>query len=271
MRFYGTSSMRGIGCGHLVCGCHAPADVRGAGGTPRSAGPVTRAVLEDLAAAARILANEGVVDGFGHVTMRHPASPERFLMSRSKAPALQEPGDIIEFDLDSNPVNADGRPVFLERFIHGQIYKLRPDVMAIVHSHSPSVIPFTLTGLPMRAMYHQAAFLAEGVPIFRIEEKFGPTDMLVSDNMIGEELARVLAGKPVALMRGHGSVAVGPSLQMAVFRAVYTEVSARVQQAALMHGLPIAALSEAEGVLADEVNMKSGSRAWDLWRQQVKF
>lgn len=271
MRSIDTSSLRGFGCGHLICGCHAPADVRGAGGTPKSAGPISRDVLEDLAAAARILANQGVVDAFGHVTMRHPASPERFLMSRSKAPALQDPEDIIEFDLDSNPVNADGRPVFLERFIHGQIYKTRPDVVAIVHSHSPSVIPYSLTGLPMRAMYHQAAFLASGVPIFRIEEKFGPTDMLVSDNMIGEELARVLADKHVALMRGHGSVAVGPSLQMAVFRAVYTEVSARVQQAALMHGLPIAALSEAEGVLADEVNMKSGSRAWELWRRQVKF
>jgi ribulose-5-phosphate 4-epimerase/fuculose-1-phosphate aldolase len=270
----GTSliGLRGQGCAHHFCGCLSPADQgTGAGTPPKSAGPVSREVLQDLAAAARILANEGVVDGFGHVTMRHPSSPERFLMSRSKAPALQEPDDIIEFDLDSNPVNANGRPTFLERFIHGMIYKVRPDVQAIVHSHSPSVIPYSLTGLPMRAMYHNAAFLSFGVPVFRIEEKFGPTDMLVSNNTIGQELARVLGDKPVALMRAHGSVAVGPSLQMAVFRAVYTEVSARVQQAALMHGLPIASLTDAEAVLADEVNMKSGSRAWDLWRRQVKF
>jgi HCOMODA/2-hydroxy-3-carboxy-muconic semialdehyde decarboxylase len=150
---------------------------------------VSRAVLEDLAAAARILAAQGVVDGFGHVTMRHPASPERFLMSRSLAPALQTPDDIMEFDLDSNAVDARGRQPFFERFIHGQIYKARPDVNAVVHSHSPSVIPFGLTGLPMRAMYHNAAFLSFGVPVFRIEEKFGPTDMLVGK---GERLNRLV-------------------------------------------------------------------------------
>jgi HCOMODA/2-hydroxy-3-carboxy-muconic semialdehyde decarboxylase len=133
------------------------------------------------------------------------------------------------------------------------------------------VIPFGLTGLPMRAMYHNAAFLSFGVPVFHIEEKFGPTDMLVGNNDMGKELARVLGDKAVALMRAHGSVAVGPTLQMAVFRAVYTEVSARIQQACLVHGQPIAALSEAEAMLADEVNMKSGSRAWDLWRRAVKF
>lgn len=272
MTTLGLRGALGNGCGHLVCGCHGPADAQaGAGGALKSAGPVSREVLEDLAAAARILAAQGVVDGFGHVTMRHPASPERFLMSRSLAPALQTPEDIMEFDLDSNPVDAKGRNPFFERFIHGQIYKARPDVMAIVHSHSPSVIPFGLTGLPMRAMYHNAAFLSFGVPVFRIEEKFGPTDMLVGNNDMGKELARVLGDKAVALMRAHGSVAVGPTLQMAVFRAVYTEVSARIQQACLIHGQPIAALSEAEAVLADEVNMKSGSRAWDLWRRAVKF
>ena len=272
MRDLATSVPRIGSCGHLICGCHAPSDAgRGGASTARSAGPVARDVLEDLAAAARILAAQGVVDGFGHVTMRHPASPERFLMSRSLAPALQTPDDIMEFDLDSNAIDAKGRQPFFERFIHGQIYKARPDVTAIVHSHSPSVIPFGLTGLPMRAMYHNAAFLSFGVPVFRIEEKFGPTDMLVGNNDMGAELARVLGDKQVALMRAHGSVACGPTLQMAVFRAVYTEVSARIQQACLVHGQPIAALTEAEAQLADEVNLKSGSRAWDLWRRAVKF
>src|SRR5262249_18077927 len=207
--------------GPFAC-CHAPADARaGDNPTPKSAGAVAPELLAHLAAAARILAAEGVVDGFGHVSMRHPASAERYLMSRSRAPALQSPEDIIEYDLDSNPVNANGRSSFYERFIHGQIYRSRPDVMAIVHSHSPSVIPYSVTGLEMRAMYHNAAFLAAGVPIFRVEEKFGPTNMLVSNNVMGAELARVLADKHVALMRAHGSVACGPSLQVAVFRAVY--------------------------------------------------
>lgn len=264
-------AMSAPSCGYLICGCRAPADARSGSPAAKSAGPVPRDVLEDLAAAARILASQGVVDGFGHVTMRHPASPDRYLMSRSLAPALQSPDDIMEFDLDSNPIDAGGRAAFLERFIHGQIYKARPDVMAVVHSHSPSVIPYGLTGLPMRAMFHNAAFLAAGAPVFRIEEKFGATDMLVSNNEMGGELARVLGSSHVALMRAHGSVACGPTLQMAVFRAVYTEVSARIQQAALLHGQPIAALSEAEGILADEVNLKSGARAWDLWRRAVKF
>ena len=259
-------------CSHTSCSTHAAADARATGGAaPKSAGPIARNLLEDLAAAARILAAEGVVDGFGHVSMRHPLAPDRYLMSRSVAPALQMPDDIIEYDLDSTPIDANGRGSFLERFIHGEIYRKRPDVMSVVHSHSPSVIPYSLTGLPMRAMYHNAAFLAAGVPVFRVEEKFGPTNMLVSNNAMGVELASVLGNKHVALMRAHGSVACGPSLQVAVFRAVYTEVSARVQQAALAHGLPIAALSEAEGLLADETNMGAGMRAWELWRGRVTF
>ena len=168
-------------------------------------------------------------------------------------------------------MNANGRASFLERFIHGQIFKARPDVASVVHSHSPAVIPFGLTGLPMQAMYHNAAFLAAGVPVFDIAEQFGNTDMLVGNNERGGALAGSLGGCAVALMRAHGSVAVGPSLQAAVFRAVYTEVSARVQQAALSHGLPIKALNAEEGKLADVTNMTAGMRAWDLWRRWVKF
>ena len=260
-----------LGCFGLLAAA-APAGATGSGGAPpKSAGPVDRATLEDLAAAARILAAEGVVDAFGHVSMRHPKAADRYLMSRSCAPASQCPDDIIEYDLDSPPITANGRGSFLERFIHGQIYRARPDVMAVVHSHSPSVIPYGLTGLPMRAMYHNAAFLAAGVPVFRVEEKFGATNMLVSDNRMGEEIARVIGDKSVALMRAHGSVAVGPTLQTVVFRAVYTEVSARVQQSCLAHGLPIAALSAEEGRLADETNIAACMRAWDLWRGQVRF
>ena len=239
---------------------------------PKSAGAVGADVLADLAAASRILAAQGVVDGFGHVSMRHPSAPNRYLMARSIAPALVTPGDIIEYDLDSNPCNANGRGSFLERFIHGEIYKARRDVMSVVHSHSPSVVPFGLVGVPMRAMFHNAAFIAAGVPVFDIRDRFGATDMLVSDGAKGVALAESMGSRDIVLMRAHGSVACGPTLQTAVFRAVYTEVNARIQHwtMALGGGAPMAALDEKEGRLADAVNQGAGRRAWDLWRAQVQ-
>jgi HCOMODA/2-hydroxy-3-carboxy-muconic semialdehyde decarboxylase len=239
---------------------------------PKSGGAVEAELLRDLAAASRILAAQGVVDGFGHVSMRHPGAPDRYLMARSIAPALVTAGDIIEYDLDSNPCNANGRGSFLERFIHGEIYKARPDIGAVVHSHSPSVIPFGLVKVPMRAMFHNAAFIAVGVPVFDIREKFGATDMLVGNGAKGVALAQVMEKKDIVLMRAHGSVACGPTLQTAVFRAVYTEVNARIQHwtAALGGGAPAAALDAEEGRLADAVNETAGRRAWDLWRAQVR-
>jgi len=239
---------------------------------PASGGAVAAELLRDLAAASRILAAQGVADGFGHVSMRHPSAPDRFLMARSIAPALVTPGDIIEYDLDSNPCNAGGRGSFLERFIHGEIYKARPDIMSVVHSHSPSVIPFGLVGVPMQAMFHNAAFIAAGVPVFNIRESFGATDMLVSNGAKGVALAGVMGKNDIVLMRAHGSVACGPTLQSAVFRAVYTEVNARIQHwtMALGGGGPIAALDEEEGRLADGPNRTAGTRAWDLWRAQVR-
>ena len=239
---------------------------------PASAGPVCDALLADFAAASRILAARGVVDGFGHVSMRHPDAPDRFLMSRALAPALTEPTDIMEFDLDSTACGDDTRKGFLERFIHGEIFRARPDIGSVVHSHSPSVIPFGLTPVPMRAMFHNAAFLARGVPVFDISTQFGATDMLVCDCAKGVALAQALGDKDIALMRAHGSVACGPTLQTAVFRAVYTEVSARVQHwtTALAGGGDIAALSPEEGLLADVPNQTAGLRAWDLWRGEIK-
>ncbi len=241
-------------------------------GIPKSGGPVPANAIADLAAAARILAAQGVVDAFGHVSMRHPDHPERYLMARAVAPALVTPDDIVEYDLESVPCNAEGRKSFLERFIHGEIYKARPDVGSVVHSHSPSVIPFGLVGARMRAMFHNAAFLAAGVPVFDIRDQFGATDMLVSDGARGVALAGTLADKPVALMRAHGSVACGPTLQTAVFRAVYTEVNARIQHwaAALRGGGALASLDPEEGLLADVPNQTAGMRAWDLWRREVR-
>jgi HCOMODA/2-hydroxy-3-carboxy-muconic semialdehyde decarboxylase len=239
---------------------------------PESGGVVAPELIADLAAASRILAAQGVVDGFGHVSMRHPSAPNRYLMARSIAPALVTPGDIIEYDLDSNPCNANGRSSFLERFIHGEIYKARPDMISVVHSHSPSVIPFGLVGVPMQAMFHNAAFIAVGVPVFDIREKFGATDMLVGNGAKGVALAEAMGKKDIVLMRAHGAVACGSTLQAAVFRAVYTEVNARIQHwtAALGGGAPIAALDAEEGRLADAVNETAGRRAWDLWRTQVR-
>ena len=239
---------------------------------PKSGGPVEPALMADLAAAGRILVTQGVMDGFGHVSLRHPGAPNRYFMARSIAPALVTPNDIIEYDLDSNPCNANGRGSFLERFIHAEIFKARPDVMSVVHSHSPSVIPFGLVKVPMQAMFHNAAFLAAGVPVFDIREKFGATDMLIGNGPKGVALAQSMGKKDIALMRAHGSVACGPTLQTAVFRAVYTEVNARVQHwtQALGGGAPMAALDSEEGLLADAVNQTAGMRAWDLWRSQVR-
>ena len=239
-------------------------------------GPVAASLIADLTAASRILAAQGVVDGFGHVSLRHPEAPGRYLMARSVAPALVTPDDIMEYDLDSNPVNANGRSSFLERFIHGEIYKARPDIQSIVHSHSPSVIPFGLVHVPLQAMFHNAAFIAPGVPVFDIREKFGATDMLVGDREKGVALASVLGSKDIVLMRAHGSVACGPTLQTAVFRAVYTEVNARIQHwsialgALAAQGTGIAALDAEEGRLADVINQTAGMRAWELWRSQIR-
>jgi HCOMODA/2-hydroxy-3-carboxy-muconic semialdehyde decarboxylase len=182
------------------------------------------------------------------------------------------PDDIIEYDLDSNACNANGRNSFLERFIHGEIYKARPDINSVVHSHSPSVIPFGLVKVKMQAMFHNGAFVAAGVPVFDIRKKFGATDMLVSDGAKGVALAQAMGKKDIALMRAHGSVACGPTLQTAVFRAVYTEVNARIQHMtlALGKGATIAALNEEEGKLADVINQTAGMRAWHLWREQTR-
>ncbi|HEY6360016.1 MAG TPA: class II aldolase/adducin family protein [Vicinamibacterales bacterium] len=236
---------------------------------PLSGGVVERAMLEDLAAASRILADQEVFDAAGHVSMRHPGHAERFLMSRSLAPALVTADDIMELTLECEVCDARGRRAFLERFLHGAIYRTRPDVMAIAHGHSPSVIPFGLVATPMRATYHNAAFLAAGVPVFDIRDRFGATDIVINSAERGAALAEALGDKSVLLLRAHGVVVVGPSLQAAVFRAVFTEVSARVQLQAAVLGGPIAALDEEEGRRADTINLATLGRSWELWKRRV--
>src|SRR5687767_13500240 len=177
------------------------------------------ALVDDLVCANHILYNEGVVDGFGHISVRHPERPDRYLLARSLAPAVVGRDDIMEFDLDSNAVDARGRRPYLERFIHGEIYRVRPDVVAIVHSHSPSVIPFSVTGTRLQPVFHLGGFLGAGAPNFEIRESGGlDTDMLIRTPDLGAALAETLADAPYALMRGHGSVAVGSSLKQAVYR-----------------------------------------------------
>jgi ribulose-5-phosphate 4-epimerase/fuculose-1-phosphate aldolase len=238
--------------------------------TPSASLPgVDPALLEDIVVGSRILADFGVVDGFGHVSARHPTNPNHFLMSRSLAPALVTADDIMEFDLDGNPVDARGRTVFLERFIHAEIYRARPDVMSVVHTHSPGVIPFSVSQVPLRPMFHNPSFLAVGVPVWDIRKDFGETDMLVSNSAIGKSLAAALGDKPVALMRGHGDVTVGPTVKMAVLRAYYTDVNAKLQMQALALGGEINYLTPGEGVKADHTNFAVMDRIWNLWRTKV--
>jgi HCOMODA/2-hydroxy-3-carboxy-muconic semialdehyde decarboxylase len=227
------------------------------------------AVIDDIVTGSRVLADFGVLDGFGHVSARDPSNPNHFLMSRSLAPALVTAGDIMEFDLDGNAVDARGRALFLERFIHAEIYKARPDVMAVVHTHSPNVIPFTISQVPLRAVFHNAAFLAAGAPVWDIRKDFGETDMLVRNPAIGRSLAEALGDKSVVLMRGHGDVAVGPAVRMAVFRAYYTDVNARLQSQAVALGGLLNFLTPGEGAKADAVNFAVLDRIWNLWKMRV--
>ncbi len=225
------------------------------------------ALIDDLVAANRILFAQGVVDGFGHVSVRHDKRPQHFLLSRNMAPSLVTTADILEYDREGEPVSADGPHVYLERFIHSEIYKARPDVVAVVHSHSPSVVPFgVVTGVPLRAVCHMSSFLGSTTPIFEIRDTAGPAnDMLIRNKDLGAALARSLGARPAVLMRGHGSTVVGGSVRQAVFRAVYTEINAKLQAEALRLG-PITYLSDQEAEMSAAVNATQINRAWDLWR-----
>lgn len=232
--------------------------------------PLDSAVIDDLVAANRILVDQGVLDGYGHVSVRRPADPQRYLMSRSIAPELVTAADVMEYDLDSNPVDARGRATYLERFIHGEVYRVRPDVQAIVHDHSPSVIPFGVSTAPLRPLYHMSAFLGGGVPVFDIKTASGQsTDMLVRTAALGKSLAQTLGTRPVALMRGHGAVVVGASLPLVVFRAVYTEMNARLQAQALALGGPVTYLDDEEARRAEASVGGTVARPWELWRRKA--
>jgi ribulose-5-phosphate 4-epimerase/fuculose-1-phosphate aldolase len=231
-----------------------------------TAGQADPHLVEDLVAANRILADYGVLDGYGHVSARHDRDPNRYLLSRSLAPALVTANDIMEYDLDSNPVNTQERTLYVERFIHGEIYKARPDVRAVVHHHSPAVIPFGVSTVPLRPLYHMAAFLWEGVPVFEIRDVAGMTDMLVRSSALGRALAQTLGNKAAALMRGHGAVVVSSSLAGVVGRSIYLQLNAHLQAQAIALGGPVTYLDPEEGRRADPGGYQ---RAWELWKRKA--
>jgi HCOMODA/2-hydroxy-3-carboxy-muconic semialdehyde decarboxylase len=225
--------------------------------------------VEDLVLANRILYARGIVDGFGHVSVRDPRGPERFFLARNMAPALVEVDDVMTFALDGTALG-DPRAPYLERFIHGSVYRARPDVAAVVHSHAPAIIPFGLVrDAVFRPVFHMASFLRGPIPVFEIRDAAGPdNDMLVRDEHQGDALARALGPHAMVLMRGHGSTTVGRTLQEAVFRAVYAEANARILADALRLG-EVTALSETEAARSSESNAGQIARAWELWTRAI--
>jgi ribulose-5-phosphate 4-epimerase/fuculose-1-phosphate aldolase len=226
-------------------------------------------LIDDLVAANRILAHEHVLDGFGHVSIRDPRNANRYLMSRSIAPALVTADDIMEYDLDSRPIDAKGRGSYKERFIHGEIYKVRPDVMAVIHSHSPTIVPFSVTKAPLKPILHNAAFLGTGAPVFEISDAGGATNLLVETPELGRALAKSLGQADIVLLRGHGDAVVGPNVRLATFFAIYAEINARQLATALAIGGPVKYIEGDEQKKTD-ANMRTAyERPWQLWKRDA--
>jgi len=225
-------------------------------------------LAEDLVAANRILAAHGVIDAYGHVSIRSPRDPKRFYLARNIAPEMVQVEDLLEYGLDGEPVDGARKPDSVsERYIHSEVYRARPDVIAVVHNHSPSVIPFSVTGVPMRPIFHMAAFVGDGVPTFEIRKVQKGSDLLVRNPRLGAALAKTLGKCPAALMRGHGSVVVGENLQRAVGRSVYLELAARMQMQALALSSKITFMDKAEVKANNPV--QDYKRAWPLWRAKA--
>lgn len=224
-------------------------------------------LIWDLVAANRVLADQQVLDGYGHVSVRNARDPNRYLLARSIAPEITTADDIMEFDLDSRPVEGRGRAMHSERFIHGEIYKVRPEVNSVVHFHAPSAVLMSASGEAFRPLYHMAGFLGDGVPLFDIRKSTGQmTNMLILNGALGQALGQTLGNKPAALMRGHGAVVVGESLPQAVGRSVYLKINADMQVQAL--GKNIEFLDPEEARLAGIAN-DSFPKDWEMWKEKV--
>ncbi len=228
-------------------------------------------LVSTLVTANHILYDQGVVDSFGHVSVRHNERDDRFFLARSMAPGDVKREDILEFGMDGEALCAKSEKVYLERFIHSEIYRARPDVRSIVHSHSHSIVPFSvLKQMPLRPVCHMAGFIGAGAPLFEIRDKFGgSTDLLVRDAERGKALADSIGDHAIVLMRGHGSTVVADSIEKAVFRAIYAEVNARLQLSTAALG-EVTFLSEAEADACMRMNESQVSRPWDLWSRRVR-
>jgi ribulose-5-phosphate 4-epimerase/fuculose-1-phosphate aldolase len=221
--------------------------------------------LEELVTANRILAREGVVDAFGHVSIRHPEQADRFLLSRARAPECIEADDIMEFTLDGTPVEPRGRKPYAERFIHAAVYEARADARAVVHNHSPSLIPFGITNTPLRPVMHMCASMGAHVPLWDSRTAFGDTNLLVTNLAMARDLAASLGRRPVALMRGHGCVVAGTSLRDVVFNAVYLELNANLQlKASALGEITFLSDGEIQAILATRASF-TYERAWEYW------
>jgi HCOMODA/2-hydroxy-3-carboxy-muconic semialdehyde decarboxylase len=223
------------------------------------------ALLEELVTANRILATEGVVDSFGHISVRHPDNPQQFLLSRARAPDCIEKEDIMTFSLDGTPLDAGDRKPYLERFIHGGIYEARPDAMSVVHNHSPSVIPFGITGKKLKPLLHMCASIGHDVGCWDSQDKFGDTALLIESVEMGRDLASFIGPNRTSLLRGHGAVVIGMSIRHAVFVSIYLEVNAKLQMQAMAMG-DIKFLTPGE---VDTIIARTGpytlNRAWENW------
>ena len=226
--------------------------------------------VEELTLATRILVNEGVIDGFGHVSARSAEHGDRYYMVCDNSVEAAVAGNFVELDSESNPVSsASGKPS-IERFIHGEIYRARPDVGAIVHTHAPFLIPLGVSATPLQPLYHMCGFLARRVPVFDIARENGVTDMLVTNCQRGRSLARSLGKSALVLMRGHGATVVGSSIREAVFSAVYAPVNAQLQTAAIQLRSP-KYLSSEEAFAADELHKLVLDRPWTFWERKLSM
>ena len=240
-------------------------DMRESGPTP------SPSLVEDLVLANHVLFDQGVVDAFGHVSVRHDARPDRFLLARNMAPGRVTADDLVEFTLDGEAVNARGRKVYLERFIHCEIYRRRPDVTAVVHSHSHAIVPLSVVkGVRLQALFHMAGFVGRGAPVFEIRDAGGAaTDLLISSSHLGRALAEMFDGHDIVLMRGHGSTVVADSLPRVVYRAVYAELNARYQLQAMPLG-EVTYLTDEEASACVRNVEGQVQRPWDLWVEQAR-
>jgi ribulose-5-phosphate 4-epimerase/fuculose-1-phosphate aldolase len=227
--------------------------------------PKLEKLLEELVTANRILAREGIVDSFGHISVRHPDNPQHFLLSRARAPDCIEEGDIMEFTLDGTAVDPRGRAPYLERFIHGAVFEARPDVNSVVHNHSPSVIPFSVTATRLKPLLHMCANIGHDVPVWDCHDKFGDTALLVENMEMGRDLARAMGAGRTILMRGHGATVLAPSIRHVVYVSIYLEVNAKLQmQAMAMGDIKFLTPGEVDKIIA-RTGPYSLNRAWENW------